>query len=106
MSTGHKYTRREWKHGHWFYYYDDDSATLDYQKGENYKSKESVNKITSRSAPKANKAKRNFTSPEQSPTSFAERGKRAVSSLSETMNTKISDLTSTAKRSYLEWLRK
>ena len=36
-ADDHKYTRREWRNGRWYYYYDDGTTTKDYPKGQNYK---------------------------------------------------------------------
>ena len=42
QRADHKYTRREWKNGHWVYYYNDGVSTVDHEKGQNYKTVDQV----------------------------------------------------------------
>lgn len=56
QRADHKYTRREWKSGHWVYYYDDGTTTVDHEKGQNYKTVEQVK--AQKDAAKADAAKR------------------------------------------------
>jgi len=104
-AEDHKYTRREWRNGRWYYYYDDGSVTEDYPKGQNYKTKSNNNNSTQQTTKTTvNKKDRSIPSESssRSPIDHAEQliknGVKAIDKLEYFMGSRIADLSDSFTR--------
>ena len=109
-ADDHKYTRREWRNGHWVYYYDDGTTTKDYPKGQNYKTSDQVKQERAaaeakKASDEAEKAAKKAVQQEINEKidgfldRLIEKGKSSAEKFERLMSSRVSDLPQT-----LEWL--
>lgn len=99
QAENHKYIRREWRNGRWYYYYSDGTKTVDYPKGQNYKTKstkESSNKSSKddieRQSARTRKYQEIAESVDNTIDQLVTRGEDAVDRLRMFLNTPAADL--------------
>lgn len=99
QKADHKYIYREWKNGHWVYYYEDMTPVKELPKGQNYKTKQQVEtEQKATEAAKAEKIAKNKEKEDRETRVMSKidravnRGKKAMEKVSVLLSTRIVDI--------------